>query len=123
MVFRDAPPAPLASTNGITPRINAIDVMMMGRKRNLRRLQRRLDQVFTPVHPDLGKFHDQDGILGGQSDQRDQPDLRIYVIGKGLVPIVSASNRPESADGNGQHHRRAAPTSSHKAQRERERQR
>ncbi len=33
IVFLDAPPAPVARANGNTPNINAIEVMIMGRKR------------------------------------------------------------------------------------------
>ena len=54
---------------------------MIGRKRRLTASS--VDStVFAPVYPHFGKLYDQDGVFCRKTDQRDQTDLRINVIGK-----------------------------------------
>ena len=76
--LRALAPAPLATTSGATPRMNANDVMMIGRNRCL---DRGLDDGFVPVQAAVARHvDDQNGILGGQRDQQDDADLGIEIV-------------------------------------------
>ena len=53
MVLRATAPAPVANTSGSTPKINAMEVMMIGRKRKLHRIQVWTGSVLRPDQPAL----------------------------------------------------------------------
>src|SRR5258708_17507602 len=61
-----------------------------------------LDQFLSPVDADLGEFDDQDGVLGGEPDQGDEPDLGVDVIGQ-PGHQGEGQDGPEGADRHGQH--------------------
>ena len=55
--------APVARASGKTPRINAREVMSIGRRRSLTASRVAVDNRYSPVHTLFGKFHDQDCIF------------------------------------------------------------
>ncbi len=55
---------------------------MIGRKPQFRPLQGGLDQPHPLIHAGLGELDDQDGVLGGQTQGGQQPDLEIDVVGQ-----------------------------------------
>ena len=73
---RISAPAPVATTRGTTPRMNANQVIRIGRKRSFTASsvasQRRNARLLLL----LGKFDNQDRILAGQADQHHEADLR-----------------------------------------------
>ena len=73
-------PAPVASTNGTTPRMKAKAVMRMGRSRSLGPCQGRVDERLALLILDLRKLHDKNGVLGGQSDEHHQADLSEHIV-------------------------------------------
>src|SRR3954465_13322984 len=81
---RISAPAPRAMTSGTTPRMNASEVIRIGRSRSRdasrvapqewqrpgpRSLQGGLPRRPAPRPPLLGEFDDEDGVLAGQADQ------------------------------------------------------
>ena len=56
--------------------MKANEVIRIGRRRVLRRLDRGLAAVLALLLGLLGELDDQDGVLGGQADQHDEADLR-----------------------------------------------
>ena len=93
--------APGAITSGSSPRMNANEVIMTGRKR------RRAPSVAASSKRNasfpllLGKFHDQDAVLRGQADQHDHADLRVEIerqtrqtmaMKEPTIPIVTDNN-------------------------------
>ena len=78
---RLAAPAPEATTSGSEPRMNANDVIKIGRKRS-RAASRAASRISTPALATLlGELHDEDRVLAGQTDQQGQADLRVDVVG------------------------------------------
>jgi hypothetical protein len=67
-----AEPAPLASTSGNTPRMKAIEVMMMGRKRRWAASSTASTSACAPGLQVLGELDDQHRVLGAQADDGDQ---------------------------------------------------
>src|ERR1044071_8886680 len=51
-----------------------------GSKTELYRFERRLHDLHSAVDAFFREFNDQDRVLGGKADQRDQTDLRVYVV-------------------------------------------
>ena len=45
-----------------------------------RRLDRRGEAIAAAILELLGEFHDQDGVLGGETDQHDEADLRQDIV-------------------------------------------
>ena len=79
--WRAAEPAPLATISGTTPRMNANEVIRIGRKR--RRAPASAASAigrfsFSALH--AGEFHDENGVLRRQSQQHDQADLHVDVV-------------------------------------------
>ena len=74
-VRRISAPAPCANTSGTTPRMNANDVMMIGRKRAWAASTVAVEQGRPLVLPVAGEFDDQDRVLARQPDQNDEADL------------------------------------------------
>ena len=77
---RPSLPAPLAKYSGNTPRMNANEVIRIGRSRNSARLDRRLNNAAASAAQLLGKFNDQDGVLRREPNQHHQPDLHVNVV-------------------------------------------
>ena len=92
-----AEPAPVASTSGSTPRMNAIEVMMIGRKRRCAACQRRLDHALALRLQVLGELDDQDRVLGRQADDGDQADLEVHVVGIAAQQRAPAARRARPA--------------------------
>ena len=74
-VRRISAPAPCDRINGTTPRMNASDVMMIGRNRSRHAASVASRARHALLALVLGKLHDQDGVLAGQADQHDEADL------------------------------------------------
>ncbi len=73
--LRASRPAPVAKTSGSTPRMNASDVIRIGRSRS-REASIAASTIAGPPLPQLlRELDDQDGVLGGQADQHQQADL------------------------------------------------
>src|SRR5271156_222714 len=64
--------------------------------------QGRFEQRLPAVVLNLGKFHDEDGILRRQTDQHDQTNLGVHVIFK--VAKEEREESPEHCDRNAQQH-------------------
>ena len=79
-VCRSSEPAPTAQTSGVTPRMKASDVMMIGRKPQVRGFDRGIEAVAAAVLELLGEFDDQNGVLGGKADEHDKADLGEDVV-------------------------------------------
>src|SRR5271170_433874 len=62
----------------------------------------RFNERLPAVVFDLGKFHDEDGILGRQTDQHDQANLSVDIIFK--VAEEKREEGPEHSDGHAQQH-------------------
>ena len=101
---RAAAPAPVAIASGTTPRMNASDVITIGRKRSRPRSiaasARRRPRAAVDAELD-----DQDRVLRGQPDQRQQPDLEVDVL------RVARAARPRAARRAPRAAPRAAPRS------------
>ena len=67
---------------------------MIGRKRKCTASGRFL-KFHSPVNTLFGKLYNQDGIFSRQTDQRDQTDLCINVIGRDLVLKVKEQDCPK----------------------------
>ena len=90
-------PAPLASTSGITPRMKVNEVIMMGRKRTLEPYHGVEDAL--PAGAAFARhLDDQNRVLRRQSDQQDQADLHINIVGK-TNDVSSATTVPSNASG------------------------
>ena len=75
-VRRISAPAPSASTSGTTPRMNANDVIRIGRSRS-RHASSVASRRGTPASLLLlGELDDQDRVLARQADQHHEADLR-----------------------------------------------
>ena len=79
IIWRATEPAPVAIHSGTQPRINAKDVIKIGRRRNPGSLERGIGQWLSLLVLILGKLDDQNRILGGQTDEHHQPDLRVHI--------------------------------------------
>ena len=78
--FRLAAPAPVANTNGSTPRINANDVIRMGRRR-MRAASTAASVMDIPLCTKLfGELDDQNAVFAGQANQHDHSDLAVNVV-------------------------------------------
>ena len=78
--LRAPAPAPVANASGSTPRMNANDVIRIGRSR-----MRADSMAASTIDPALasqllGELDDQDRVLRRQADQHDQPDLAEHVV-------------------------------------------
>ena len=93
--WRTSAPAPVASTSGNTPMMNAMDVITIGRKRS-----RRLRAPPPPVAPCscrcLRELDDQDGVLAREADEHEEADLREDVVVAALE--LDARRAPASSD-------------------------
>ena len=97
-----ARPAPRASTSGTTPRINANDVIKIGRSR-IRAASMAASTIVNPVPAQLlREFHDQDCVLARKPDQHHQSDLAIHVILQS--PHRLRPNRTQNRHGHGHQH-------------------
>ncbi len=85
-VRRISCPAPSAITSGNTPRMNANEVIRIGRSRTRAASTAASNQRHPFRLPVTGELDDEDGVLGGQSDQHDEADLHEdvdVIAGKG----------------------------------------
>ena len=79
--LRALEPAPVASTSGTTPRMNANDVIRIGPEARTRRLDRGSEDGFA-AGPELARhLDDQDRVLRRQRDQQNEPDLHVEIVG------------------------------------------
>ena len=78
--LRDAAPAPVANASGNTPRMNANDVIRIGRRR-MRADSIAASTIDRPALAQLlGELDDQDRVLRREADQQHQPDLAEHVV-------------------------------------------
>ena len=110
-----AEPAPVDTTSGSTPRMKAIEVIRIGRKRRCTASQRRLDQVLALRVQVLGELDDQDRVLRRQADHGDQADLEEDVVRHAAQASRRAPRRarraaPRAAPRTGSTSSRRAPT-------------
>ncbi len=73
-------PAPRASTNGRTPRMNASEVIRIGPQANARGFDRGIHDRKPALAQLFGELHNQNRILAGEADEHHQTDLAINVI-------------------------------------------
>ena len=101
--WRAPAPAPVEIASGSTPRMNASEVIRIGRKRSRAASMRggRRRQSFVVL--DHRELDDQDRVLRGQAKQRHQADLEIDVVGDSAQP--DRGERAEGAEGQRQQHR------------------
>ena len=85
-------PAPSAIASGTVPRMNANEVIRIGRSLSLAPSRRGLLDRFALLALELGEFDDEDGVLGRQTNQHDQPDLGVDVVVE-----ADAGSRPRNA--------------------------
>jgi hypothetical protein len=93
MAWRISAPAPVEVTSGSTPMMKASEVIRIGRRRS------RLASIAacTGVRPGelqlAREFHDQDRVLGRESHQHHQADLRedVVVAAESQTPVIAAS--------------------------------
>ena len=80
MDWRAAAPAPLATTRGTTPRMNANEVMRIGRKR------RREPSSAASIIPSpsrrsfLRDLDDENSVLGRERNQKHETNLNIDIV-------------------------------------------
>ncbi len=82
MVRLPIAPGPVATTNGIRPAMKAKEVIRIGRKRNFppsMAASLRVSALLAPLHRE---FDDQDRVLAEQTDQHDQTNLGVDVVGQ-----------------------------------------
>ena len=78
--LRAPAPAPVAYASGSTPRMNANDVMRIGRSR-MRAASTAASTIDRPCAAKLfGELDDQNRVLRGQPDQHDEADLAEHVV-------------------------------------------
>ena len=70
---------PSAMTKGSSPRINAKDVIITGRKRSLAPSVAASSNGIALGSAFLGEFYDENAVLRSQPDQHDHADLRIEI--------------------------------------------
>jgi hypothetical protein len=73
--------------------MNANDVMRMGRRRSRAPSKGRVHQRLATLEGVLRELHDEDRVLGRQSDQHDEADLP--------VDVEREPARPEAEEGAG----------------------
>ena len=78
---RAALPAPVAKTSGVTPKMNAIEVIRIGRNRvwAARSAASRRSRLRAAL---VGELDDQNRALARKADQHDVADLREHVRGE-----------------------------------------
>ena len=97
---RPAAPAPEAMASGITPRMKANDVIRMGRRRSSA-ASMAASTMERPLRAELlGELDDQDGVFGGESDEHDETDLAVDVVG--VAAQGYGEQRAEHGHGHGQ---------------------
>ena len=94
MICRATDPAPLAVQSGTQPRMNANDVIRIGRSRSRAPSSAASTSGVPFSNSLLGEFHDQDRVLRRQADEHHQPDLRVDVVFD--LDHVRRMNRPRS---------------------------
>ena len=77
--WRISEPAPEEMTSGSTPRMNANEVIRIGRSRSRQASTTASVDVPPLLLLLLGEFDDQDRVLRRQSDQHDEADLGQHV--------------------------------------------
>ena len=77
---RETAPEPWQTTMASSRQMKAKDVIRIGRRRKLRAFERGIDQRFAFLVFGLGKFDNQDGVFGRQTNEHDHTDLRIDII-------------------------------------------
>ena len=101
--WRLAAPAPDASISGNTPRMNANDVMRIGRRRS-RAASIAASRMPMPCVAQLVReLHDQNRVLRRETDDGDQSDLEVDVVRLAAEP--DAEQRAEHAERNAEQHR------------------
>ncbi len=80
MIWRPTEPAPEAVHSGTQPRMNANDVIRMGRRRRRAPSSAASASGHAAFEFVFGELDDQDGVLGGEADQHHQADLRVDVV-------------------------------------------
>ena len=89
--WRISAPAPVARTSGTTPRMNANEVIRIGRNRGPRGLDRRFEAALPCVFALLGELDDQDRVLAAKPTSTTRP---IWV--KMLLSMPAQATRRRS---------------------------
>ena len=94
-ICRESAPEPVAIASGTQPRMNANEVIKMGRRR--RRAPSRAAScdglvAFLKLH--ARELDDQDRVLRRKTDQHDETDLRVNVV----VHVAQLAERQERAE-------------------------
>ena len=93
-IWRPAAPAPCAIHSGTQPRMNAKDVIRIGRSRS-RAPSRAASTSGSPLLEGvLRELHDEDRVLGRQADQHDEADLPVDVEGEPSAAEAEERARP-----------------------------
>ena len=100
---RISAPAPVATTIGSTPRMNAKEVMRIGRNRSRQASVVASSQRLSLLAQLPGELDDENGILASQSDQHHEPDLHENVHGD--MPQQDAGQRAQQTRRHNQDHR------------------
>ena len=79
MTPRDAAPEPFASINGTQPRMNANEVIRIGRRRSLAPSSA-ASTIDLPSVVELGELYNQDSVFCRQGDEHHQTDLGVDIV-------------------------------------------
>ena len=93
MIWRATEPAPEAVHSGTQPRINANDVIRIGRSRSRAPSSAASTRSLPFLEFVLGELDNQNRVLGRQTDEHHQTDLRIHVASRS-APCRRARNAP-----------------------------
>ena len=96
-------PAPLENASGATPRMNASEVIRIGRKRSraASSAAARGRQAFALLEHRV--LDDQDRVLRGEAEQRHEADLEVHVVRVAAQP--HRGERAERAERQREQHR------------------
>ena len=80
MIWRETAPAPVAIHSGTHPRMNANDVIRIGRRRSRAPSSAASVKRLPFLEFVLREFDDQDRVLRRQPDEHHQTDLRVDIV-------------------------------------------
>jgi hypothetical protein len=116
MICRATDPAPEAVHSGTVPRMNANEVIRIGRKRSRAPSSAASTSGLPFGQFFVGELDNQNGVLGRQADEHDQADLRVDVVFDlhhvgGKIESDDVARRSQSTGEGAEHrHRRAQQT-------------
>ena len=108
-------PAPVEIASGSTPRMNASDVIRIGRKRSRAASIAAADARHPFLVLEHRELDDQDRVLRGEAEQRHEADLEVDVVGEAAQP--DGGERAERAERQREQHRQRQRPASRTARR------